>query len=210
MEMFDLFYRPLVGWGVRHRGLTIDEADDIAQSIFIFIWTHRAEWPVTSGTFRYLLRAMHNRSKNERRDRERRLARQGAATAADEPSILNDAEHAIDEAELTADITAIVGSLPQRERDVLRMRKWEGRSMKAIEHALGLSENTVRATLVRAIARLHAALTERGWGDILLRIRHNRGLRSRRGAQRREAADPVATLGTADETCRGEGNARRS
>ncbi len=57
---------------------------------------------------------------------------------------------------------ACVAKLPERERDIIRMRYFEGFSSKAIATALGLSEARISQLHTRATTRLRAILAEEG------------------------------------------------
>jgi RNA polymerase sigma-70 factor, ECF subfamily len=197
MEMYDRYYRPLVTFGKRTYRLSDDAAADVAQDVFAEIWNRRKDWPVHHGVARYLFRAMANRSANQRRNDARRNARHDDAVGKDEPAIQNAGEAAIDAAELASAIVAILDAMPTRERRILLLRKWEERSMQAIEQIMGLSENTVRRSLVRAVATLHTELALRGWDHILLRLRHHQTTH-RNGHPVGHEHAPDATIRTAD------------
>jgi RNA polymerase sigma factor (sigma-70 family) len=170
---------PLVAYGARYCNLTAQDAKDLAQDLFTQIWTTRRSWTVHSSAFRYLLRAMENRALNRHRAEHRRAGREQAVMSTIEAAVVNDAEYAIEQRELSAVVSEILDGMPPREYEVLRMRKWEGRSMREIEETLSLSPNTVRAALSSAMARLHCEWHVRGW-DLTLPIRQYEGRQNTR------------------------------
>jgi RNA polymerase sigma factor (sigma-70 family) len=86
-------------------------------------------------------------------------------------AVVNDAEYAIEERERSALVNEILDGMSAREYEVLRMRKWESRSMREIEETLNLSANTVRAAQSSAMAGLHGEWRVRGWASRLVRTR---------------------------------------
>lgn len=62
--------------------------------------------------------------------------------------------------ELQGAVREVLATLPERDQQVLRLFYYEGRDYHAIGRALGVSVNSVGATLSRARARLARALTE--------------------------------------------------
>jgi DNA-binding NarL/FixJ family response regulator len=99
-------------------------------------------------------------------------------------AVANDAEYAIEERELSVAVNEILESMSPREYEVLRMRKWESRSMREIEEILSLSANTVRAALSSAMARLHREWRVRGWDRLTLPARQYEGRRQNTRADR--------------------------
>jgi RNA polymerase sigma factor (sigma-70 family) len=179
-QIYSRYWRPLVAFGARYCNLTVHDAKDIAQDLFAHIWVIRRTWAVHTSVFRYLLRAMENRALNRHRNDDRREARDHAIMNAIDGLVDNDGEYAVEERELSAAVVEILERMPPRQKEVLRMRRLEGRSMREIETALSLSENTVRAALSSAMARLHSEWRIRGWDHLTLPVRQYEGRRQKR------------------------------
>ncbi|HXB27476.1 MAG TPA: sigma-70 family RNA polymerase sigma factor [Gemmatimonadaceae bacterium] len=167
-QIYNRYWRPLVAFGARYCNLTAQDAKDLAQDLFAHIWLIRRTWSVHTSVFRYLLRAMENRALNRYRNEDRRAARDHAIMNTVDLLVDNDGEYAIEERELSAAVVEILKHMPPRQQDVLRMRRLEGLSMREIEAALSLSENTVRRALKSAIVRLHREWRDRGWDHLAL------------------------------------------
>jgi RNA polymerase sigma factor (sigma-70 family) len=177
-QIYNRYWRPLIAFGARYCNLTVHDAKDLVQDLFTQIWTTRRKWTVHSSVFRYLLRAMENRALNRHRAEDRRASREQTVMSTIDAAVANDAEYAIEERELSAAVTEILDRMPPREYAVLRLRKWESRSIREIEETLSLSENTVRAALSSAMARLHCEWRIRGWDHLTLPVRQYEGRRS--------------------------------
>jgi RNA polymerase sigma factor (sigma-70 family) len=175
--IYNRYWRPLVAFSARYCNLTVHDAKDLVQDLFAQVWTTRRRWTVHSSVFRYLLRATENRAFNRHRAEDRRASREQLAMSAIDGAVANDAEYAIEVHELGVAVNEILESMSPRECEVLRMRKWESRSMREIEETLSLSANTVRAALSSAMARLHCEWRIRGWDRLTLPARQYEGRR---------------------------------
>ena len=137
-----------------------DDAEEVAQDLFIWIWEHRFEWEVRGALGPYLFRAIRNRVVSQLRhqqvkDRfEARLARAtpvpdlGAAPA-EELAAANELSVAID--------TAIAG-LSDRCREVFLLNRQQGLSYSQVADTLQISVKTVEIHMARALVSLRRAL----------------------------------------------------
>lgn len=93
-----------------------------------------------------------------RRARERRAApRVAAGPAAAPPGPLG---AAVAEEE-RGRVLAALGALPERQREVLALRAWEGRTFAAIARELGISEGATKVHFRRGLTALRHRLQER-------------------------------------------------
>lgn len=146
------------------RGMTNGwhEVDDLVQESYIKLLRARARGAI--GSVRGLLFTI---ARNAARDRFRRSAVSDTIYLEDvvasrvvdeEPGVAEQASRRQEE-ELLAEA---IRSLPDRCRDVLTLRKFEGLSQKEVAARLGISEHTVEIHLLNALRRCRAALAKSG------------------------------------------------
>lgn len=59
-------------------------------------------------------------------------------------------------------LDAAIGELNAKDRDVVVLRYFEGKNLRAVGAALGISEDTAQKRVARAVEKLHVILTRRG------------------------------------------------
>jgi RNA polymerase sigma-70 factor, ECF subfamily len=141
-------------------GILGDEADaeDVSQDAFIAVLEQLDSCDPDRFTA-WLLRIVRNRAISVQRQRRVRHAMPlewaNGASSRDNP--------ATDEARarLRARLTAAVGTLPARQREVLLLHDLEGWKHREIGDLLGIPEGTVRYTLFQARRAARAQLGER-------------------------------------------------
>lgn len=94
-----------------------------------------------------------------RAETRRRAREQAAQTMTEISSVQRDD---IDWSALRAPLDRLIGQLKQADRDVLWLRFFENTSYPEIAARLGVTENTARMKVERALAKLHASLARRG------------------------------------------------
>jgi len=140
-----------------------DEALDAAQEVFLKLYRHAGRTRPQGQLFTWIYRVAVNHCLN--RLRRRRLVRfLSLAGGADEaPPALEPASEAPDApTQLAARerwqaTRRILDALPENQRAVVILAKFEGLSQKQIAATLGISEGAVESRLVRAMRRLTAA-----------------------------------------------------
>jgi RNA polymerase sigma-70 factor (ECF subfamily) len=157
----DLFERhyPLLVADIYRLIPDLDTCRDLAQEVFIELWTKRAQLRI-QGAFRaYLRRAAINRALNHLKQRRRFVYNDEEMgehpenwRAADEGLSL--AEQDIREAQLHRAIEA----LPEKTRLVFCMSRFERMSHKEISAQLGISTKTIENQITRAMRLLREAL----------------------------------------------------
>lgn len=143
---------------------TSEAADNVVQDIFLRLWVRRAEWPVRGSLRAYLYSAARHQVLN--------VLRHGRAQQRWEPEIaLHLSQDATDDitasqadlATLEHALTNAVAALPERQREVVRLRWVEGLAYTEVAQTLGISTKTVDNHLARALKTLRAVLG--GGGD---------------------------------------------
>lgn len=131
-------------------------AEEVTQQVFCDLAqkaeTLRKEAVLTS----WLYRHTHFTTSKYLRKERRRMARERKAdmNQAESPDIVwSDLEPVVDEA---------LHGLPQKDREAILLRFFEGRTLKSLAVVLGLSEEAARKRVSRALERLRTRLAKRG------------------------------------------------
>ena len=133
------------------------EVEDVAQEVFLKVFTRIAAFDGRSQFYTWLYRVAVNAAKDHVKKRARR-----PAVALDEADALpSSAEGPAAGAARGEDarlVRAAIDALPLRYREVLALRELEGLSYDEIATVLGISIGTVESRLHRARARLKRRL----------------------------------------------------
>lgn len=152
-QLFRIWYRPLCLYAL-HYLEDLDEAEDLVQDVFCTLWKKTSEGLNPAEGKAYLYSCVRNRCLDllrspSRKNRPRSLEGLGvdeslALTEYDD-SDLRDAS--LDEARIWVEISR----LPRRCRRILLMGKVQGKKYSEIARELGISENTVRNQMAKAL-----------------------------------------------------------
>ncbi|MEM6328384.1 MAG: sigma-70 family RNA polymerase sigma factor [Bacteroidota bacterium] len=157
---FELLFRDLHPGLVRFAGTLAESAaasDDLVQEAFVRLWERRDRLDPARSVRALLYQTVRNLGLNRVRDRSTRQDKlNGLAADAPAPIVLPDA-HA--EAADTGDrLRAWVADLPDRQREALRLTRFEGLSHDEAAEVMGVSPRTVNNHLVRALRTLRDRL----------------------------------------------------
>lgn len=138
-------------------------AESVADDVVYSLWEHRQQLNIAGGLRPYLLAAVRNRCINELRARRRRMARVAVGLADDEEArlletLFADNSHplgTIIERELEERLAQGIRLLPDECRRVFEKSRFEQMSYREIADATGISVNTVKYHIKRALAFLH-------------------------------------------------------
>lgn len=142
---------------------SLDAADDVAQSVFIYLWEHRASLDPTRPLMPYLFRIVRNRAFNEwnaNAVRERYRDRvQADAAAGTLPASVMGFEGAVLNA---ATLEAILRQLPERRRLAIRLRFNDQLTHAEIGEVLEISAEAAEKLVFRALKELREILEVSG------------------------------------------------
>lgn len=142
------------------------EAEDVAQDAMLRLWRQAADW--RSGEARvstWLYRVVHNLCIDRIRRRRPSVAVEDAPEPVDpEPSVLV----RMARSETGRAVAAAIGRLPERQRQAVVLRHFEGWSNPQIGEALDCSVEAVESLLARARRALAEALNDEkeAFGDV--------------------------------------------
>jgi RNA polymerase sigma-70 factor, ECF subfamily len=151
-EFFDRYHGPVLAYLAR-RGLTEEEADDVAQAAFVALWERRDGIDEGRSLRGYLFRAAHNRALNHFRDHSRFVSDADAEPVAAETP-LDAAEHA----EIFAALEAAVASLPERRRATFELCFMQQLSQREAAEILGITVKTVENQMRHALRHIRERL----------------------------------------------------
>jgi RNA polymerase sigma factor (sigma-70 family) len=136
-------------------------AEDLFQATFLRL--HQARKSYVAGTFKaFLFTVAANLFRDERSRAEHRrrvsMDEEEIETVTDNRPADSDRESLIEARQTTLVIESAIEQLPHGLREVLLLSRYQGLSNREIAAALGISEGAVKVRLLRALARVRAAL----------------------------------------------------
>jgi RNA polymerase sigma-70 factor (ECF subfamily) len=137
------------------------DAEEVVQDLFVWIWEHRFEWEVQGALGAYLYRSVRNRAVSRMRHQQvedrfqHRLAGEAERRS---PSSSSPAEQELATDELSAAIDAAIARLSDRCREVFLLNRQRGLSYAQVADTLQISVKTVEIHMTRALAALRQAL----------------------------------------------------
>jgi RNA polymerase sigma-70 factor (ECF subfamily) len=134
-------------------------AQDVAQDVFVELWSHPDRYDPAAGSLRtYLTVLARRRAIDVVRSELRRVARQernlrltphqGIASPSDE----------VEAAEAAGVVRAAVRLLPGSQREVVELAYFGGLSYREVALAIGIPEGTAKSRLRLALAKLESVL----------------------------------------------------
>ena len=128
-----------------------EEAKDLVQDLFFYIWDHSSSLPNVISLKNYLFTSLRNRCLNVLRDRKIQDKHQDKLFEAQlfsrtEDVVLDEAVH--------QRLQEALNSLPEKCREILLLKVVEGKKNKEIAKQLNISEMTVKTQVQRAYRML--------------------------------------------------------
>lgn len=159
-ELYARFYAPLceIAAQLVHDDFT---AESIVGDIFFHIWKIRTTLNLRSSLRSYLLVSVRNRCLNHLASVWERNSSSLDGKALTEVERLMDADHPLNRLvsqELEEAVEKAVRELPETTRHVFLLHRDEGLKYEQIASALGISVNTVKYHMKRALAQLRDRL----------------------------------------------------
>jgi|WetSurMetagenome_2_1015567.scaffolds.fasta_scaffold01465_7 RNA polymerase sigma-70 factor, ECF subfamily len=140
-------------------------AEDLVMDIFVRIWESPDKFVISTSISGYLYQCVHNQCINYLTRKHKQFTELNAETIERLNAIMphdNSADplRGINIVELTACITKSIDHLPEECRKIFILSRTEELSHKEIAMKLGISENTVKVQIYRALIKLHVLLKE--------------------------------------------------
>lgn len=145
-ELFRYNYRPLCLYALHYLGDS-DMAEDVVQECFAALWEKLEAGMAVANRRAYLYMTVRNRCLDQ-------LRRKGMQTESLKPydtyGIIDD-DDAQERSQIEARLWTAIDSLPEKCREVFLMSKRDGLKYEEIATELGISENTVRNQISKAL-----------------------------------------------------------
>jgi RNA polymerase sigma-70 factor (ECF subfamily) len=145
-ELFRYNYRPLCLYALHYLGDS-DMAEDVVQECFATLWEKLEAGLAVANRRAYLYMTVRNRCLDQ-------LRRKGMQTESLKPydtyGIIDD-DDAQERSQIEARLWTAIDSLPEKCREVFLMSKRDGLKYEEIATERGISENTVRNQISKAL-----------------------------------------------------------
>lgn len=155
-----LIYTPLIHFAQSIVGSS-DDAEDVVQDVFVSVWNLGPQWTPTGDPVAYLFASVRNHALDELRRRTRAEMRAQRAYEFDidpqhieargaEQGMLDAFVDAEDTAERMRRVSAILKTLPERQRTAYALRYRQGLRISAIAEILGITAKSAEHLTARA------------------------------------------------------------
>lgn len=135
------------------------DAEDLAQDAMLHLADHLDQWDPTRPYLPWRSRVVLNLTRDwRRRAAARRLQ---AAPMPELPSRLPAPDSAAERAEISGAVEAVMGALPEREREAFVLHDLQGLDAHETAEAMEIGTSTVRSLLTLARRRLRGLLAPR-------------------------------------------------
>jgi len=157
-KIFREFYPPLCGYA--YNFLKEQEAsEEVVQEVFFKIWERRNELDISVSVKNYLFRAVRNSSLNQLKHLKikEEYGKYNRSVIRENEKILSDAvvEHELQEKIITA-----IENMPDKQKRVFILSRYEGLKYKEIAAQLGLSIRTVEVHISNALRYMREELSD--------------------------------------------------
>ncbi len=152
-RLFNDYYAPIFSF-FKRRGVPHANAEDLAQDVFVNVWKKRAQLDEGKSIRGYLYTAAYNTLKMHFRSKSTRDAHMQKLAIEQQDLVLN----AKDEFDVNEHINKALNSLPEYQKVVFVMHRYDGLSYKEIAQVLDLSVKTIESRMSKALKALRVAL----------------------------------------------------
>jgi RNA polymerase sigma-70 factor, ECF subfamily len=140
-------------------------AEDLVMDVFVKIWEAESKLVISSSLSGYLYQSVHNHCLNYLTRKHKRFSELNSETIERLNSLMPtdasfDPLEVMNMDELSARIEQSIEHLPEGCRKIFILSRAEELSHKEIAKQLGISENTVKVQVYRALIKLHVLLKE--------------------------------------------------
>ena len=161
--LFARFYAGLLRYAKTLLRYPTDAAEDVVAEVFCTIWVSRGQLAVQGSLAAYLYMAVKHRAFDRLREQRRTILE-----AADElPQVQPEAtylqpDHLLVYQELSAQVSHLIGQLPERTRQVFQLHRDGGLTYEEIAELLAISVNSIKTHMFRALRFLKSTLYASG------------------------------------------------
>lgn len=151
-EVYSTNYSKVVQYINRKIG-NISDAEDLASEVFLYAYKHYDAYdPQKSSINTWLYLIVNSRLKNHYRDAKISVDLESVVGVLEDESV--DLEKCVYLEEVSFQLHKAIGTLPQRQAQIVRMRYFDQRSCGEIAEILSMTPGNVRVQLSRALDKL--------------------------------------------------------
>ena len=144
------------------RRMTATDANDATAEVFLVAWRKIDEVPPAEEARLWLYGVARNVVRNISRSNDRRSRLFGKASSVRQPASAAAEDQVVRRSEDAA-VLAALETLPQSDRELLRLRTWEELSSAELASVFGVSPSAIDMRLTRAKRRMAAAMRRAGY-----------------------------------------------
>ncbi len=157
-EVYRMYYVSLCYYCITYVG-SMENAEEIVQSIFLKLWVKRTEIQIITSLKAYLYKAVQNQSLNYFRRQKinnKYLLNQNQKQRGNALSV--NAQSIMEYDELQKTLKMAILKLPKKRRQIFEMSRFEELQYNEIAKKLSISIKTVEAQMTKALKTLRKAL----------------------------------------------------
>ena len=127
------------------------EAEDVVQETMIKVWNRRDQWDEIDSIEAFCLTICRNLSldKMKKMTNQSQSLSEGDHDTPDHSYSSNPEEQAVQQDRITL-VRRLISELPEKQRSVMQLRDFEGKSYKEIADIMAISEEQVKVNIFRA------------------------------------------------------------
>ena len=152
--MFDTYYQALCTYVMRYL-ISVEDAEDIIQTVFISLWNNKRGQVFTGSLRAYLFGAVSKASLQFMRDRERMYFVEIELHIDD---FLEEMSRDVELEKMKEYLYAAIEDLPANPKKVLTAIVFNNTAYKVVAEEMGISVNTVKTYYARALQALRKSL----------------------------------------------------
>ncbi|WP_333862761.1 RNA polymerase sigma factor [Sphingobacterium sp.] len=154
-KIYELYAEPLIEYASR-KVRSLEEARDLIQDLFIYLWEKRADLNINQSLRAYLFRALNRRILNHYR--KNNTQEEYASYISKMADAIVDPDLSVEVKELEQNIQFALSKMPNKVREIYRLSREEYLSVREIAHHLNLSEQTIKNQLTTALSIIRQVL----------------------------------------------------
>lgn len=161
--LFTRFHGGLLRYAQSLLRYPTDAAEDTVAEVFCTLWASRAQLAVAGSLAAYLYTAVKHRCLDKLREQRRTLLEATEELPHTQPAAAHQQpDQLLAYQELTAQVAYLIDQLPARTRQVFQLHRDGGLTYEEMAGLLGISLNSVKTHMFRALRFLKAALYASG------------------------------------------------
>ena len=126
------------------------EAEDVVQETLIKVWNRRDRWDEIESIEAFCLTICRNISLDKMRKAENQNQSLSDEHDAPDRSYASNPEEQAEQRDKILLIRRLINTLPEKQRSVMQLRDFEGKSYKEIASIMAISEEQVKVNIFRA------------------------------------------------------------